>query len=256
MDRKRSLMSLYEQIASRDRKRFAVLVDPDKLEHDRARRLAALCNESQVDFIFAGGSLMLTHRMDDMVHQLKQETNIPIIIFPGNSMQISSHADGILLLSLISGRNPEMLIGRHVEAAPRLKQSALEIIPTGYMLVESGDMTTAVYMSNSLPIPRNKPDVAACTAMAGEMLGLKVFYLDAGSGAPNPVSYEMIAAVSAAVSSPVIVGGGIKTPEQCTMACNAGADIVVVGNAIEDHPTLIKAMSKAIHSQKIQNHTT
>lgn len=237
-----------KMMADTGRKRFAVLVDPDKLDAKSTSRLASLCNEAGVDFIFAGGSLVVNHRMDEMLLNLKAETDIPIVIFPGNSMQISDKADGILLLSLISGRNAEMLIGRHVEAAPLLRQSNLEIIPTGYMLVESGSMTTALYISNSLPIPYSKPDVAACTAMAGEMLGLKVIYLDAGSGASRPVSAEMIAAVKKQVSLPVIVGGGIRTPEQCLEAGRAGADVIVVGNAIESDPELIIALSDAVHS--------
>lgn len=241
-------MKISEKMAGAGRKRFAVLVDPDKLCVTGTPGLASLCNEAEVDFIFAGGSLVVDHRMEELVENLKSMTDIPVVIFPGNSLQITDKADGILLLSLISGRNAEMLIGRHVEAAPLLKMSGLEIIPTGYMLIESGSMTTALYISNSHPIPRNKPDVAACTALAGEMLGLKVIYLDAGSGATNPVTTEMISAVKRNISIPLIVGGGIKTPDHCRAACEAGADVVVVGNAIEKDPQLILAMAKAVHS--------
>jgi len=243
-------MKILDLMAATDTKKFAVLVDPDKLNKETTREFASLCNEAGVDLLFAGGSLVMHHRMDEMLDLLRAETNIPVIIFPGNSMQISSRADGILLLSLISGRNPEMLIGRHVEAAPVLKQSGLQIIPTGYMLIESGSMTTALYISNSSPIPRNKPDVAACTAMAGEMLGLRAIYLDAGSGAQLPVAPEMIRAVKNHINIPLIVGGGIRTPRQCMDACNAGADIIVVGNAIEANPGLISEMSAAVHQSK------
>ncbi|MFO7722975.1 MAG: geranylgeranylglyceryl/heptaprenylglyceryl phosphate synthase [Bacteroidales bacterium] len=240
-------MKILDLMAVTGKKKFAVLVDPDKLNKETTREFSTLCNQAGVDFLFAGGSLVMHHRMDEMLDQLKANTSIPVIIFPGNSMQISNRADGILLLSLISGRNPEMLIGRHVEAAPVLKKSGLQIIPTGYMLIESGSMTTALYISNSSPIPRNKPDVAACTAMAGEMLGLRAIYLDAGSGAEQPVTPGMIRAVKDHISVPLIVGGGIRTPRQCEDACFAGADIVVVGNAIEANPGLIGEMSAAVH---------
>lgn len=241
-------MEVYTRMHSGKGKQFAVLVDPDKLDLQKAQVLADLCNGAGVDYIFAGGSLMVKHRMDEMLQHLKSLTNIPVVLFPGNSMQITRRADAILLLSLISGRNAEMLIGKHVEAAPLLKESNLEIIPTGYMLVESGAMTTALYMSNSIPIPRNKPDVAACTALTGEMLGLHTIYLDAGSGATQPVSAAMIKAVKSQITIPLIVGGGIRTTEACVAACQAGADIVVVGNALEADPTLISDFCEAIHS--------
>ncbi len=241
-------MDVYQRMIASKRKQFAVLADPDKLGNEDAGQLAKLCEEADVDFIFAGGSLVMQHRMEDMVKHLKQHTRIPIVIFPGNSLQITSRADAILFLSLISGRNPEMLIGRHVEAAPMLQQSGLEVIPTGYMLVESGALTTALYMSNSIPIPRAKPDVAACTALAGQMLGLRSIYLDAGSGAMNPVPPEMIAAVKARVSVPVIVGGGIRTADDCSRACLGGADIVVIGNALESDPFRTKEFSRIIHN--------
>jgi putative glycerol-1-phosphate prenyltransferase len=237
---------IYKRMCAGEGKRFAVLVDPDKLTRASCTLLVKACNEAQVDFLFAGGSLVVSSGMELMLEQLKAETNIPIILFPGNAMQVSARADAILFLSLISGRNPDLLIGRHVEAAPMLRDSGLEIIPTGYMLIESGRMTTALYMSGSMPIPADKPDVAACTAMAGEMLGLKAIYLDAGSGALQPVSPEMIAAVKETVNLPLIVGGGIRTPDAAVRACSAGADIVVVGNAIEEQPTLIQSIAQAI----------
>jgi len=240
-------MRIYDQLTSGGGSRFAVLADPDKLDGSGCSRLASLCNEAGVDFIFAGGSLVVNPVMDAMVSQLRAETSLPVVLFPGNAMQVCRAADAILLLSLISGRNPDMLIGRHVEAAPMLRESGLEILPTGYMLIESGSMTTALYISNSHPLPANKPEVAACTALAGEMLGLKVIYLDAGSGARNPVSPAMITAVKKSVKIPVIVGGGIRTPEQAIAACKAGADVVVVGNAIEEDAERITTLAKAIH---------
>jgi putative glycerol-1-phosphate prenyltransferase len=186
---------------------------------------------------------------------MKSKSNIPAILFPGNSFQLSYKADAILFLSLISGRNAELLIGNHVISAPFLKVSPLEIIPTGYMLIEGGVMTSVQYMSNTNPIPNTKPDIAMCTAMAGEMLGLKQIYMDAGSGAQKPVSAEMITAVSSTISIPLIVGGGIKSPEQASINVAAGADVIVVGNAIEKDPSLIKEISAAIHEHSV-NPTT
>lgn len=241
-------MEVYEKMASGAGKQLAVLVDPDKLDNSSCTRLAELCNRAGVDFIFAGGSLVVNPRMDEMILQLKSETAIPVVIFPGNALQICDRADAILLLSLISGRNAEMLIGRQVEAAPLLKKSGLEIIPTGYMLVESSSLTTAVYMSNSLPVPRNKPDVAACTALAGQMLGLRTIYLDAGSGATDPVSPEMISAVRQNIKIPLIVGGGIRTPENAIISCKAGADVIVIGNAAEKDPSVIIDFGSAVRS--------
>lgn len=228
---------------------FAVLVDPDKMDDNSIRNTASMCNHSKVDFIFAGGSLMISNNMEEMIKLLKTETNIPVIIFPGNSLQISKSADAILLLSLISGRNADMLIGKHVEAAPIIRNSNLEIIPTGYILVESGSLTTALYMSNSTPVPYRKPDVAACTALAGEMLGLKTIYLDAGSGASKPVPKDMIKAVKDNIEIPLIVGGGIKSAQECRDACKAGADIIVAGNAVESNLSIIRTFADIVHEE-------
>jgi phosphoglycerol geranylgeranyltransferase len=240
-------MTIYEKLKGGSKKKFAVLVDPDKLDAAGCRRLSSLAVDAGVDFIFAGGSLVVTSRMEEMVSQLRTQTGLPVVLFPGNAMQVCRAADAILLLSLISGRNPDMLIGRHVEAASLVRDSGLEILPTGYMLVESGAMTTALYISNTHPIPASKPDVAACTALAGEQLGLKIIYLDGGSGALNPVSSDMIRAVRDAVSLPIIVGGGIRSPEQAQAACRAGADVIVVGNAIEEDAERISTFAQAIH---------
>jgi putative glycerol-1-phosphate prenyltransferase len=177
-----------------------------------------------------------------------KESGIPVIIFPGNAMQINQHADALLFLSLISGRNPEMLIGRHVLAAPLLKKSLLEVIPTGYMLIDSGAPTSVSYMSGTVPIPHDKNDIASCTAMAGEMLGLKLIYLDAGSGARYPVSPSMIAAVKKSVKIPLITGGGIRTPEKAYELCGAGSDMIVIGNVLEKDSSLLAEFSSAVHS--------
>lgn len=230
---------------SKKKKLFAVLIDPDKFESDQLLPLAA---KAKVDLLLVGGSLLTNGNFEKCVEVIKKKSKIPLLIFPGNNLQISSSADGILLLSLISGRNPDMLIGKHVIAAPQLKASKLEIIPTGYMLIESGTQTTALYMSNTSPIPSDKDDIAQCTAMAGEMLGLKIIYMDAGSGAKNNIPSSMIKRVSASLNIPLIIGGGINSAEKAKAACKAGADIIVVGNALEKNISLLKNIADAIHS--------
>lgn len=227
------------------KKLFAVLVDPDKFELSKAIEIA---ETGEIDFIFVGGSILTNGNFEECILFFKKKTKIPIIIFPGNNLQISKNADGILLLSLISGRNPELLIGKQVIAAPILKSSNLDILPTGYILIDGGKPTSVSYMSNTNPIPFDKEDIAMCTAMAGEMLGLKLIYIDAGSGALNAVSEKMIRKVSSNISIPLIIGGGINTPQKAILACKAGADIIVVGNAIEKDRSLIKKIAKAVHS--------
>lgn len=242
-------MKIYENIISKgSRKRFAVLVDPDKYDRPKLEKLTELANETNVDMIFVGGSLLTNDHLDLALTTIKGITDIPVLLFPGSIMQISGKADGLLLLSLISGRNPDLLIGKHVIAAPYLKNSGLEILPTGYMLIESGPITTAQYVSNTIPIPRDKDDIAVCTAIAGEMLGLKLIYLDAGSGAQLPVTASMIKSVSENIKVPLIIGGGIRNSEQASAACRAGADVVVVGNAIENDFSCLKEIVEAIHS--------
>ncbi|MEA5110761.1 Geranylgeranylglyceryl phosphate synthase [bioreactor metagenome] len=242
-------MTVYEQINQRmlqGRKQLAVLIDPDKSDNKTLEEIAARSSEAGVDYFFVGGSLLINNRMDDCIKILKQAGNIPVILFPGNTLQMSNKADAILFLSLISGRNAEMLIGRHVIAAPYLKLSNLEVIPTGYMLIESGRPTAVSYMSNSDPIPSDKNDIAICTAMAGEMLGLKLIFMDAGSGALNAVSESMISQVKQSLSIPLLVGGGIRTPEKAAASANAGADLLIIGNATEHNPSLIAEMCSAI----------
>lgn len=241
-------MNIYNDFLKK-RKKFAILVDPDKNSSEDTVKIAKMAEAANVDYIFVGGSLLTNDNFESTIKLLKQNCSLPVVIFPGNNMQISNSADAILLLSLISGRNPEMLIGKHMIAAPVLKKSSLEIIPTGYMLIESGKFTTALYMSNSTPIPSDKEDIAVCTAIAGEMLGLKFIFMDAGSGAVNPVPLPMISKVKQNISIPLIIGGGIRTPEKAVEDCRAGADVVVVGNAIEKNPELISQISKAVHSE-------
>ena len=188
------------------------------------------------------------HSLDFCISIIKQNCKIPVVLFPGNAVQVNDKADGILFLSLISGRNAEMLIGKQVITAPILKQSSLEVLPTGYILIDSGKPTTVSYMSNTTPIPAEKDAVAACTAMAGEMLGLKLIFMDGGSGAKNPISEQMIAVVSKSVDAPLIIGGGISSGDKAAANCKAGADIIVVGNAIEKEVNLISEIADAIHN--------
>ena len=193
-----------------NRKALAFLIDPDDLNDQELQSALNHAVENKVDFIFVGGSLVTSDRMSYVINLIKSFTNIPCIIFPGNVIQVESAADAILFLSLISGRNPELLIGQQVIAAPILKRSQLEVISTGYMLVNSGKPTSASYISHTMPIPNDKPSIAASTALAGEMLGMKLIYLDAGSGAEHPVSPKVIRAVRSNVNCPLIVGGGIN----------------------------------------------
>ncbi|NDU98397.1 geranylgeranylglyceryl/heptaprenylglyceryl phosphate synthase [Spirosoma terrae] len=228
------------------RKALAILLDPDKVRQDELAELLVKTQQYSVDFFLVGGSLVTDYTHKEIVASIRKHTNVPVILFPGNSLHIEASADAILLLSLISGRNADFLIGQHVIAAPLLKRSGLEILPTGYMLVDSGTQTTVSYISGTTPLPRDKPDVAACTAMAGEMLGLSLLYLDAGSGARWPVSAAMIEAVRAAVDVPIIVGGGINSGEKAYSALKAGADLIVVGNGIEQNPDLLPELSTIV----------
>jgi putative glycerol-1-phosphate prenyltransferase len=229
------------------RKAFAVLIDPDKVSTQQVAILSQQCNDAKVDFVFVGGSLMVTQHLDECIQTFKSNSDIPVILFPGSPSQVSRYADALFYLSLISGRNPELLIGAHVVSAPMVKASGLEIISTGYMVVDGGAPTTVSYMSHSAPIPHDKDDIALCTALAGEMQGKHVLYMDAGSGAKRPISEKMIARVASQTSIPLIVGGGITDPERAYLNCKAGADVIVVGNAIEKEPQLIKEMAAAIH---------
>lgn len=240
-------MAIYDKFQDKTRKKLAVLVDPDKPSDAQILSIVEKANAADVDFFFVGGSLLVTDSLDRCIKIIKEHSNIPVLIFPGNSLQISKYCDGFLLLSLISGRNPEMLIGRHVIAAPYLKLYGNEIIPTGYMLIDSGKATSVSYMSDTTPIPHDKDDIAMCTAIAGEMLGLKLIYLEAGSGALMPVSTSMISKVSQMINIPLIVGGGIKTPEMAADAVKAGADIIVIGTAFEKEPEMLKKFAEAIH---------
>jgi putative glycerol-1-phosphate prenyltransferase len=243
--------TLYHSLVIRKQKgqkSFAVLIDPDKVDAQKIQHLVSLSVNANVDYFLVGGSLVISSNLDECVQQLKQSCSIPVILFPGSPSQISSYADALLYLSLISGRNPELLIGQHVISAPFVKQSGLEIISTGYMVIDGGAPTTVSYISNATPIPADKNEIAMCTAIAGEMLGMKVIYMDSGSGAKRPVTESMIEAVAKNITVPLIIGGGITDPEKAYRNCKAGADVIVIGNAIEKDPALIREMALAIHS--------
>jgi len=244
-------MNIYKLLEERKKsghRSFAVLIDPDKVDHSMLDELMDLSTTAKVDYFLVGGSLVISNHLDDVVQHIKKNCSIPVILFPGSPTQISKHADALLYLSLISGRNPELLIGQHVVSAPAVKQSGLEIMPTGYMVIDGGAPTTVSYISNASPIPHDKNEIAMCTAMAGEMLGMKIIYMDSGSGAKRPITETMIEKVSETISIPLIVGGGIIEAEKAYRNCKAGADVIVVGNAIEKDASLISEMSAAIHS--------
>lgn len=232
---------------SKNKKQIALLIDPDKTTAEQLSKVVSISENSSVDLFLVGSSLLLQNSVEWVVEYLKRSTKIPVYLFPGNVMQVCDKADGILLLSLISGRNPEMLIGQHVLAAPALKAANFDIHPTGYMLIESGSSTSVEYMSNTRPIPSNKSDIAVCTAMAGEQLGMRSIYLEAGSGAARPVPTSLISEVRKAVTIPIIVGGGIRSAEDAQNSCKAGADIIVIGTAFEQNLLLIEPISNAIH---------
>ena len=248
-------MNVYQSLLEKKKngqKSFAILIDPDKVSVASLTALVDLAIKAKADYFFVGGSLVVSDNLDTCVLTIKQQCSTPIILFPGSPSQISKHADALLYLSLISGRNADLLIGQHVISAPFVKKSGLEIISTGYMVIDGGAPTTVSYISNATPIPADKADIALCTAMAGEMLGKKIIYMDAGSGAKKAISEEMISSVAGNIDIPLIVGGGIRDAEKAYLNCKAGADVIVIGNAIEKDPSLIKEMAAAIHSVPVK----
>ena len=249
------LNKIYQSLTDRksqSKKSFAVLIDPDKVNDNSVEELIQLSLDAQVDYFLVGGSLVISSYLDECVQLIKRSCDIPVILFPGSPSQVSKYADALLYLSLISGRNPELLIGQHVVSAPFVKKSGLEIMSTGYMVIDGGAPTTVSYISNASPLPSDKNEIAMCTAMAGEMLGMKLIYMDAGSGANKAISESMIQKVASCIDVPLIVGGGITTAEKAYLNCKAGADVIVVGNAIEKDPSLIKEIASAIHSVPVK----
>lgn len=241
------IYSLFKDTA---KKKLAVLVDPDRQQPAQLTALIEQALNAKVDFFFVGGSLLLDDRFEKTIMQLKSQQEIPVVIFPGNNYQVSKNADALLLLSLVSGRNADFLIGQHVIAAPHIKQAKLETISTAYLLIDGGRISTTSYMTQTVPIPADKPDVAVATVMAAEMLGMQMIYLEAGSGAMRCVPTEMVRLVKKNTDLPVVVGGGIKSGDDAEGLCIAGADVVVVGNVLEKSPELLMEISLSVHAVK------
>lgn len=235
--------SIYNSILSKNNKKLAILIDPGKQNDETLIETIKISDQAKVDYILVGGSLVSEY-VHDIVNVIKRSTGIPVILFPGNLMQLSDNADGILLLSLISGRNPDYLIGNHVLAASYLKNSGLEIIPTGYILIGTQCTSSVEYITNTKPIPADKAELIKATAIAGELMGNKIIYLEAGSGSCSRIKRDIIAEVKQNISIPLIVGGGVRTRDDMKEIYEAGADIIVIGSAIEENPSMIKTFAE------------
>lgn len=245
-------MKIYKKILDIIQRRgaaFFILLDPDKLPKDKVKDLVKKSEKAGVDGFLIGSSLLLSSKFEDIVRETKMNTKLPVVIFPGNANQVSKYADAILFLSLISGRNPHLLIGEQVKAAPLIKEYNLEPIPTGYILIQSGKPTSVQFMSDTQPIPSDKPDIVKAHALAAQYLGMKFVFLEAGSGAENPVLDSIVKEVKNFIDIHVIVGGGIKTPQQAKSKVKNGADVVIIGNALEKscNDKILKDFAKAIH---------
>ncbi len=236
------MQSIYNQYLSSSKKRLAILIDPEKWTDVQLKNWSKKIDKAHIDFVLLGSSLS-SRPYDNAIQLLKKHTQKPVLLFPGNSLQLSAYADALLNLSLISGRNAELLIGEQVRSAVIIKNLNLETIPTGYILIDGGTRTSVEYMSQTSSIPREKTDIAVATALAGTQLGLKCIYLEAGSGAMQSVPNSMITAVKQMVEIPVIVGGGIRSLDEIESKWKAGADVVVVGTAFERDGSLLEALS-------------
>ena len=247
-------MIIYNKLLDLAKKQanYFCLLDPDELQADKTKDFAKMCEENGADGLLVGGSIMVNNKFQSNLKIIKESVNIPVLIFPGIFDFVSPHADALLLLSVVTSRNPQMLIGEQVRAAPLIKHYGIEAIGTAYMIIESGNSTSVQFMSGSLPLPRTKNDLAVAHALAGQYLGMKLIYMDAGSGAKYAATDEMVAAVRKNVDLPIILGGGIKTPEVAMQKAKAGADFIVTGNVLEDNPDpkLIREFADAIHSIK------
>lgn len=230
---------------------YLVLFDPDKKSIEELVDLAKQCEQAEVDGLLVGGSLLFSNHFDILIQSLKEAVQIPVILFPGSSQQLSKHADALLFMTLLSGRNPQYLIEEQVRAAPIVQALNIETISMAYMLIESGVTTAAEFMSNTRPIPAHKPEITVAHALAAQYMGMKMIYLEAGSGAKESVPDKMIGAVTQHVDLPVIVGGGIKTPEDARKKVAAGASFVVTGNVLEkaENHHLVESFAKAIHQK-------
>lgn len=228
---------LYDQIlsAKKERKKLlAILIDPDKVALEGISVLTEKIKQSPATHIFVGGSSFDGHHLDEIIIELKSKIKLPVLLFPGNPSQISAEADGILFLMLLSGRNPDYLVEHQINAVPILEKTNLEIISTGYILIESGSETAVERVSKTKPLSKSNVEYVAQTAKAGELIGNKIIYLEAGSGAQNAVPLEIIKTVSSRISVPLLVGGGIRSKKQIDEAFIAGADLVVIGTAFEN----------------------
>ena len=239
------LLSIYEKRGGI----YAVLLDPDKKNHDIIESMVTKANESDVDVLLVGGSLMMDGKSHDRVRDIKEQSKIPVVFFPGSASQLNSYFDAVLFLSVLSGRNPHYLIGEQVISAPIIKDLGLETIPTGYLLLDGGAHSTVEFMSGSKPIPMNRPDITLAHALAAEFMGMKFVYLEAGSGAERAVSEEIINRCVENLNINLIVGGGIKTPEDAASKIEAGASMVVTGSVLESsqNNSLMKEFADAIH---------
>ncbi len=232
------------QVQSSVKKSLAILIDPDQ-NAETVANIAQLCETNGVDYIFIGGSLVSGNQLSECILMVKAHFKGLVYLFPGNEMMVDPHADGILFLALLSGRNPEYLIGKQVVAAPFLAKTQLDIVPTAYLLIDGGRETSVSYMSNTKPIPADKHSIAVATALAGKMLGMQCIYMDAGSGAFAPIAQKTIEKVKQATQLPLIIGGGIRSAETAKQLYAAGADVLVIGNGVEDNPTLIQSIAEA-----------
>lgn len=245
-------MKLLERInikIAQKEKILVLLIDPENYSIEQLSYTLELADKSNVEFLLLGGSLV-SKPSDKIVDKIKSKTDLPVVLFPGSLLQLTDKADALFLLSLISGRNPELLIGNHVIAAPYLAQSNMEIIPTGYILIGDENTSSVEYMSNTKPIPPDKSDLITATALAGEMLGMQLIYLEAGSGANKTISTDIIKVVKKKLSIPLIYGGGIRSEDDFKNITDAGADIIVIGNAIEKQPELILQISEYMNNNK------
>ena len=247
-------MSILNYLSKR-RPAFAVLIDPDNFKEDFYKETLKQLQVSHVDLVLVGGSTLTHGHLDEIILEIKSHVHVPVVLFPGNTYQLSKEADGILFLSLISGRNPEYLIGKQVEAAPLIQESGIEVIGTGYILIEGGKLGAISYLTQTIPIPRDQHQLIAQTALAGEMMGMQAMYIESGSGARNHASSQSIREIKNRCSSTLFVGGGISTPDQITHLAEAGADVIVVGTAIEHHPPSMPSLGKVIFDYRKQEWT-
>ncbi len=251
MSRKNEVGEKLRAFANSGRKGLAWLLDPDDYGPKFLNSLQSI-TDAQVDFIFLGGSLLQQNNIEEIILEIKKTVpQRPLVLFPGNASQFSSKADALLYLSLISGRNSELLIGQHVQVAPLIHSSEVEVLPTGYMLVDGGQRTAVHYISQTIPLPNHLPDLSVATALAGHYLGLQYFYLDAGSGADIPVSSDIIKAIKKEIKSPLLVGGGLNTLEKVKTAYQAGADVVVVGNGARKDDNLLNEVAAYLEKERV-----